>query len=34
VAEGIDLESDDIFANVRDDTPTPEMPGWWWGTDT
>lgn len=30
VAEGIDLESDDIFANVRDNTPTPEKPGWWY----
>jgi antitoxin (DNA-binding transcriptional repressor) of toxin-antitoxin stability system len=28
VAEGIDLEVDDIFANVRDDTPTPEKPRW------
>ena len=28
VAEGINLEVDDIFANVRDDTPTPEKPGW------
>lgn len=28
VAEGIDLDSDEIFAGVRDCTPTPEQPGW------
>ncbi len=28
VAERIDLEGDDIFANVRDDTPIPEKSGW------
>jgi hypothetical protein len=27
VAEGIDLESDDIFANVRNEIPTLEKPG-------
>ncbi|MBD2579929.1 prevent-host-death protein [Oscillatoria sp. FACHB-1406] len=28
IAEGIDLESDEIFADVRDRTPTPEQPCW------
>ncbi len=28
VAEGIDLDSDEIFADVRDSTPTPEKPCW------
>ncbi|MCT7953397.1 prevent-host-death protein [Ancylothrix sp. C2] len=28
VAEGIDLESDEIFADVRDCIPTPEQPCW------
>jgi antitoxin (DNA-binding transcriptional repressor) of toxin-antitoxin stability system len=28
VAEGIDLDSDTIFAGVRDRTPTPEEPCW------
>jgi len=26
----MDLDSDEIFANVRDYTPTPEKPCWWW----
>ncbi len=28
VAEEIDLDSDEIFAGVRDCTPTPEKPCW------
>ncbi|CAD5983912.1 prevent-host-death protein [Planktothrix agardhii 1029] len=28
VSEGIDLDSDEIFADVRDCTPTPEKPCW------
>lgn len=28
VSEQIDLDSDDIFADVRDRTPTPEKPRW------
>lgn len=26
LSEGIDLESDEIFADIRDRTPTPEQP--------
>ena len=28
ISEGIDLDSDEIFAHVRDYTPTPEKPCW------
>lgn len=28
LSEGLDLDSDEIFANVRDYTPTPEKPCW------
>jgi antitoxin (DNA-binding transcriptional repressor) of toxin-antitoxin stability system len=28
VSEGIDLEGDEVFADVRDRTPTPEKPCW------
>lgn len=28
IAEAIDVDSDKIFADVRDDTPTPEEPRW------
>ncbi|MEQ8542217.1 MAG: prevent-host-death protein [Coleofasciculus sp. D1-CHI-01] len=28
ISEGMDLDSDEIFANVRDYTPTPEKPCW------
>jgi antitoxin (DNA-binding transcriptional repressor) of toxin-antitoxin stability system len=28
ISEEMDLDSDEIFANVRDYTPTPEQPCW------
>jgi len=28
ISEGIDLDSDEIFTDVREHTPTPEKPCW------